>query len=123
MYFYTSYIQHQFNLHMKQIDIKEHFKVPEGYFENFTQQMIAQLPEQNVMPASKPGMPKLWSRIAVSAAVVLAFTTTWYAMNSLNSVAHTADASAAAPDTEYAIDDVVDYAMLDHQDIYRYLME
>lgn len=108
---------------MKQIDRKEHFKVPEGYFENFTQQMMAQLPEQNIMPAARSGVSMLWSRIAVSAAVVLVFTTTWYAMNSLNSVAHTADASAVASDTEYAVDDVVDYAMLDHQDIYRYLIE
>ena len=77
---------------MEQTRKTEHFKVPEGYFENFTKQMMAQLPEQVDMPVRKKTISVLWSRVAVSIAVVLAFTATWYALESYNLYEEMADA-------------------------------
>lgn len=108
---------------MEQTRKTEHFKVPEGYFENFTKQMMAQLPEQEDMPVRKKTISVLWSRVAVSIAVVLAFTATWYALESYNLYEEMADAGNGIYGTEYTIDELEEYAMLDHQDIYRIISE
>ena len=81
---------------MEQTRKTEHFKVPEGYFENFTKQMMAQLPEQVDMPVRRKTISVLWSRVAVSIAVVLAFTATWYALESYNLYEEMADVLAGA---------------------------
>lgn len=108
---------------MEQTRKTEHFKVPEGYFENFTKQMMAQLPEQVDMPVRRKTISVLWSRVAVSIAVVLAFTATWYALESYNLYEEMADAGNGIYGTEYTIDELEEYAMLDHQDIYRIISE
>ena len=120
---YASYIQIADYYCMEQTRKTEHFKVPEGYFENFTKQMMAQLPEQVDMPVRKKTISVLWSRVAVSIAVVLAFTATWYALESYNLYEEMADAGNGIYGTEYTIDELEEYAMLDHQDIYRIISE
>lgn len=120
---YASYIQIADYYCMEQTRKTEHFKVPEGYFENFTKQMMAQLPEQVDMPVRKKAISVLWSRVAVSIAVVLAFTATWYALESYNLYEEMADAGNGIYGTEYTIDELEEYAMLDHQDIYRIISE
>lgn len=120
---YASYIQIADYYCMEQTRKTEHFKVPEGYFENFTKQMMAQLPEQVDMPVRKKTLSVLWSRVAVSIAVVLAFTATWYALESYNLYEEMADAGNGIYGTEYTIDELEEYAMLDHQDIYRIISE
>lgn len=120
---YASYIQIADYYCMEQTRKTEHFKVPEGYFENFTKQMMAQLPEQVDMPVRRKTISVLWSRVAVSIAVVLAFTATWYALESYNLYEEMADAGNGIYGTEYTIDELEEYAMLDHQDIYRIISE
>lgn len=120
---YASYIQIADYYCMEQTRKTEHFKVPEGYFENFAKQMMAQLPEQVDMPVRKKTISVLWSRVAVSIAVVLAFTATWYALESYNLYEEMADAGNGIYGTEYTIDELEEYAMLDHQDIYRIISE
>lgn len=120
---YASYIQIADYYCMEQTRKTEHFKVPEGYFENFTKQMMAQLPEQVDMPMRKKTISVLWLRVAVSIAVVLAFTATWYALESYNLYEEMADAGNGIYGTEYTIDELEEYAMLDHQDIYRIISE
>ena len=120
---YASYIQIAEYYCMEQTRKTEHFKVPEGYFENFTKQMMAQLPEQVDMPVRRKTISVLWSRVAVSIAVVLAFTATWYALESYNLYEEMADAGNGIYGTEYTIDELEEYAMLDHQDIYRIISE
>lgn len=120
---YASYIQIADYYCMEQTRKTEHFKVPEGYFENFAKQMMAQLPEQVDMPVRRKTISVLWSRVAVSIAVVLAFTATWYALESYNLYEEMADAGNGIYGTEYTIDELEEYAMLDHQDIYRIISE
>lgn len=120
---YASYIQIADYYCMEQTRKTEHFKVPEGYFGNFAKQMMAQLPEQVDMPVRRKTISVLWSRVAVSIAVVLAFTATWYALESYNLYEEMADAGNGIYGTEYTIDELEEYAMLDHQDIYRIISE
>lgn len=58
---------------MKKIDKQEHFTVPEGYFETFTEHMMNILPEQEFQPmkvSEKKRVLPLWTRYAAAACVV-----------------------------------------------------
>lgn len=46
---------------LKKVDTKNPFTVPEGYFENFTQDLMSKLPEkESYLPESDP---TLWQRV------------------------------------------------------------
>ena len=65
---------------------------------------MAQLTEQVDMTVRRKTISVLWSRVAVSIAVVLAFTATWYALESYNLYEEMADAGNGIYGTEYTID-------------------
>lgn len=124
---------------MKQEDIikakvgqENHFRVPDGYFDNFTARMMAQLPEQDshaeqiAMPRSRKEV-KMWKVIGACAASVIAVVITATALltddkaTQSNTLAETQTEKVS--EHERYIDEVADYAMMDNADIIACLSE
>ena len=116
------------------------FKVPEGYFDNFASKFMEQLPEEEpkAVEVEMPVAKRTWIRpmrrfaIAASFAAVLFGAATYYASTGVNKDqdSQTEMASAALKNTEtksvqsdYMMDEMVDFAMIDNADIYSYLIE
>ena len=114
----------------QQFGNKRPFRVPEGFFDNFAEQMMQQLPEaQTVEMTIEKSRKGVWARlrpmaIAASAALLMAVGAT---MLWNNNSEEKAAALAAYPTTQqsqdYTIDQMADYAMLDNQDFYNYLAD
>ena len=103
------------------------FRVPEGYFDRLTADVMARLPErQSENPkeektARRIQLRRLW--LAAASVAVVAIVGTLVYFNRLNP-ADTADkqvAAVAAPVSDSYIDEAADYLMIDHQDIYACL--
>ena len=47
---------------IQQMGKKEPFRVPDGYFESFTQNLMENLPEKEVSPSATP-VPSTWERV------------------------------------------------------------
>jgi hypothetical protein len=96
------------------------FKVPEGYFENFTQRMMERIPEEQTV------YTPLWSRWIHSTAVRIAAAAMFVGV--IGTVCLTVGSRSTARETaqeeqgEY-IDDALDYAMINNNEIYMYLSE
>ena len=116
------------------------FKVPEGYFDNFASKFMEQLPEEEpkAVEVEMPVAKRTWIRpmrrfaIAASFAAVLFSAATYYASTGVNKDqdSQTEMASAALKNTEtksvqsdYMMDEMVDFAMIDNAEIYSYLIE
>ena len=107
---------------------KNHFTVPEGYFEQLTERVMSCLPETpadantaTVTPLRPTLMRRLrpWLAAACVAAVIAG--TTVYINRSI-STTHSQDELADANVSDTYIDDAADYVMVDNQDIYAYLL-
>lgn len=102
------------------------FRVPEGYFDRLTADVMARLPErQSENPSeSKPARRVLLRPLLAAASVaVVALIGTLVYFNRLNP-ADTADQQMAAVSvgvSDSYIDEAADYLMMDHQDIYACL--
>ena len=116
------------------------FKVPEGYFDNFASNFMKQLPEETpkAVEVEMPVTKRTWIRpmrrfaIAASFAAVLFGAATYYASTGVNKDqdSQTEMASVALKNTEtksvqsdYMMDEMVDFAMIDNAEIYSYLIE
>lgn len=109
---------------LKKIGKENAFRVPEGYFENFTSEMMNRLPEKE-QPAFGAKEPTMWERIKpwtymaamfVGAALILR----------VASSSRTSDATdrMAADDKEMEyINMAVDNSMLDDYSLYVYLAD
>lgn len=113
---------------MKETYRKEHFTVPEGYFENFTEQMMAKLPEQSFQPVKvrrRGPMPRFAAAAAV--AVVLVSAVAFYfskqdvSQYDSNSAAVTTDVDEG--NAEFSLEEAAHYAMMDNQDIHCLVAE
>jgi len=105
------------------------FRVPEGYFEQLTSQVMSQLPDKpshddvQAGTRAKVVMLRRWLYAAacVAAIVVLSLT---FAFNNRQDAAdqRPLTATVSAVDNDY-MDEAVDYAMIDNAEIYAYLAE
>lgn len=104
------------------------FRVPEGYFDQLTADVMARLPERQSespmvsVPARRVQLRHSWLAAASIAVVALVGTLVYF--NRLNP-ADTADKQVAAVSSatvnDSYIDEAADYLMMDHQDIYACL--
>jgi len=100
---------------------ENHFTVPEGYFEQFASQFMAQLPEQEARAVEiKPR--RRWRPIAIAAATV-AFVALSAAMWFDKENPSEKQMSSAQPSSLYMqspseLEQAADYAMLDATDMY-----
>ena len=103
------------------------FRVPEGYFDRLTADVMARLPErQSENPKEEKTARRIQLRrawLAAASVAVVAIVGTLVYFDKLNP-ADTADkqvAAVAAPVSDSYIDEAADYLMIDHQDIYACL--
>lgn len=135
-------MEHNDELYLKQrVGNRNPFRVPEGYFEQLTEQVMQQLPvrEQpigqpfvhtSVSKAKKVQM-RPWLYAAACSVLALALGVSYYFMQSQTASTDAAPMAAVVPavsvtneatDNTY-FDDAADYVMLDNTEIYAYLSE
>ena len=100
------------------------FRVPEGYFDNLTAQVMQNLPEQN------PKAKTVWMRkpmyYAAACVCALLISATAWLLTSEPSVKTAAPVQAQAvqqDESDTYLEEAADYMMLDNHDIYSYLAE
>ena len=100
------------------------FRVPEGYFEGFTAQLIQQLPDKS-KPRAKSVWLRPWYYAAACVCVLLISATVWLALPEKEmKQAPVAVANQQHPQEQMdAIEEAADYMMLDNYDIYAYMSE
>lgn len=101
---------------------KDPFKVPEGYFDHLTENIMSRLPEQSDQPVEEhPGFAariKPWLYMAAMFVAILL--PLRYVME------HTTDPSATEPvqsTNEYVEMAILDHAVMDDYTLYQYLTE
>lgn len=135
-------MEHNDELYLKQtVGNRNPFQVPEGYFEQLTEQVMQQLPERQpsvVQLAEQPEQVtkpartqrlRPWFYAAASVALALVMGVSYYftqspstTMDGGHMAAASAPAAVAPLDNSY-IDEAADYCMLDNTEIYAYLSE
>lgn len=112
----------------KRCGSEEHFRIPDGYFENFTAELMSKLPEKTACaPVSRAHrMPRMiWYAVA---AVCCGFVFSGILHFSQKiapdetSATYTAD-TAPYENTDHYMEDYLDYAMVSNQEIASYLTE
>ena len=101
---------------------ENHFRVPEGYFDRLTAEIMEKLPEQTSnteTKGSKTVIMRPWLAAASLAAVIAISATLYFNRNSFANdepIAQTAEVMTTENDSY--IEDAADYMMIDHKDIY-----
>ena len=103
------------------------FKVPEGYFDTLTSQIMAKVdaegaPVKEVRNAKKAKL--VWLRPLLYAAAcgcVLFVSVASYMSHEDQSIAAPAQSAVAVKTMDYSFDEAADYMMIDNQDIYACL--
>ena len=138
-------MEHNDELYLKKmVGNRNPFRVPEGYFEQLTEQVMQQLPDREPSvaklldmaqkPVSQPRARKVqmrpWLYAAACTALALMLGVSYYFMQSPATSTDTAPMAAVTPATNVApasdnsyIDEVADYVMLDNAEIYACLSE
>jgi hypothetical protein len=93
---------------------ENHFRVPEGYFDNFAERLMSELPERR-----KPLMVRLRPWMYAAACFVGAVSLVAVYFHAPDNPADTHVASVSYAETYF--DEAADYAMVDNQDIYACL--
>lgn len=126
---------------------ENHFKVPEGYFDNFAEQMMAKIPEQEIDSLEEPGKEllenkakfvhlSLWRRLPLrKIAAVLAVTAMLgggvlyqlqQAEKKHHAMAHNEapaiESSHVTDGDDAAFEQMADYTLMDSQDFYAQLV-
>lgn len=122
MYKEEKYIRNKFGR-------EEHFRVPEGYFDDFTSRLMANLPEQEAkiveMRPQRRAKLRVISIAAASVCAVMLSLGTYLGVNRHDSrQIPSASVSIADAQRESAtVDAMANYTMLDNEDMYNYLAD
>lgn len=113
---------------MKEKYRKEHFAVPDGYFENFTEQMMAKLPEQpfQSMAVRRRSLLPQFAAAAAVAVVMISGAALYFSKNAASSY----DDNSAAVSTDmlddnqgYSMEEAAHYAMMDNQAVHYMVVD
>ena len=104
------------------------FRVPEGYFDNLTAQVMQNLPEQPKRRAKSIFMrPVFYAAASVCALLVAGAAWMWRPTAETSSVAPVQAKAISQPqqqdNADGYFDEAADYMMLDNHEIYAYLAE
>lgn len=102
----------------EQITKENPFRVPEGYFDSFADQVMAQLPERK--QKAKRVMLRLWMSVAACLLVVICSVAVYFSKISSNDGV---EISQMAVVSDSYMDEAADYAMIDNTDIYACLAD
>ena len=97
------------------------FRVPEGYFEDFSAQLMQQLPEKR-KPRAKSVWLRPWYYAAACVCALLVSATVWFAWPEKD-IQQAPVAVADQQEQMDAFEEAADYMMLDNYDIYAYMSE
>lgn len=97
------------------------FKVPEGYFEQLTSRVMDGLPTEQAPRQSKPRLLRPWLYAAACSAV-LVVAITYLHQDKENYRQPQAERIVVANNNDSYFEDAADYAMVDNQDIYAFLI-
>lgn len=111
----------------KKCGSKDPFRVPEGYFENFTSDLMSRLPERPVVQTAAP-VRHIFRFAKYAAAAVLCGIAVFGALRITQRTApgHTTAYTTESPSRDNPdsdMDDYLDYAMVSNQEIAQYLTE
>lgn len=102
------------------------FRVPEGYFSDFSRQMMEQLPPKTLQSVPQKRFTGFrFLRPAIAAACLVAFISGAGILyfKGDNSADRNVAVQQPQPVVEYSIDEMVEYAMLDNEEIYNYVID
>lgn len=105
------------------------FQVPEGYFESFADQFMAQLPEREARVVALPVRSRWQStRRWIAAACITALVVgagTWGFLRTPDAQPASQPAAQMAASSSYSseFDQAADYVMLDNEDFYAYVSD
>ena len=103
------------------------FRVPEGYFDNLTAQVMQLLPEQPQRRAKSVFMrPVFYAAASICVLLVAGAAWLWHTEMAASSEAPVQAQVATQPqqaEGDVYIDEAADYMMLDNHEIYAYLAE
>ena len=102
------------------------FKVPDGYFENFEIGMMAKLPLAK--PKKRPVMrvlrPITWAACVVAVLIVTTFYLSRIFVHTDKRVASVSQIEISQQaSTDYLIDELSDYTMMDNDDFYSFIAD
>jgi hypothetical protein len=96
------------------------FKVPDGYFDSLSSQIISQLPEKSVAKAkTRSILPMFYAAAACLLIAVLSFEILWERSSDTSSSSVVAE-QVVSDDVYY--ENVADYVMVDNYEIYACLV-
>jgi len=109
---------------------KNPYRVPEGYFDHFTEQLLSQLPEHEaVEPVRRPRLKILRPILMAAACLCVAIFSVTIYLNRTQDTTESAPVAATQTITntnnyeDDYMDAAADYVMLDNADIYACLSE
>ena len=101
---------------------KNHFQVPAGYFDQLTDRVMANLPEQE--PRIIHMQPSLWQRMPIRkiGGSVLALKYTGSSKPAMAHVDHMVQKAAVNNNEDATFNEMADYTMMDNETIYASLI-
>ena len=122
------------NVNLDKFTDKGQYKVPEGYFDTLADRIMANIPEAPIQEEKKKKSAKIISlntrvKIAVAAAIagalISSVTIRLYQQDKKLANVEAKTEMTTTPETygEEYVNDYIDYAMVDEDDIYKYLSE
>lgn len=104
---------------------ENHFRVPEGYFDRLTADVMARLPERETVEESKPAAKRVFLRPLLAAAsvacVAMIAVGVYFNRNAMSADGEEQMAAVSTVMPDSYIDDAADYVMIDQTDIYACL--
>ena len=104
---------------------ENHFRVPEGYFDKLTADVMSRLPEREATVQLKPAAKRVFLRPLLAAAsvacVALIAVGVYFQRNARSADEDVQVAAVSTVISDSYIDEAADYVMMDHQDIYACL--
>ncbi len=107
---------------------ENHFRVPDGYFDNFAERFMSQLPEQSIpAPQLKTSAPTLFRRLrpilyAAAFLLLAVLSVTFYLQHTpADEQSQLATSQETVLPSDSYFDEATDYAMIDNYDIYMCL--
>lgn len=110
---------------LKKYGTKNPFTVPEGYFENFSKELMNKLPEKEQMPALEPA--STWQRIKPWAYMAAMFCGLMFTVRVVVGPPQQDTPIFTAAETEQFSDEyietILDHSMMDDYTLYQYLTD
>ena len=122
------------NVNLDKFTDKGQYKVPEGYFDTLADRIMANIPETPIQEEKKKSAKiislntrvKIAVAAAIAGALISSITVRLYQQDKkLADVNEAKTEMTTTPETygEEYVNDYIDYAMVDEDDIYKYLSE